>query len=665
MSLEVRTMRSATSYFNCTLFKKNLTRFWPIWALYGVIWMVSLPLSMLTSGRQSDLEHLARRWVLDAAATEGLILAVPFGLLAAMAVFSYLYNHRSAGLMHALPIRREGLFLTNYLSGLAFLLLPLCVVFVSTLAAEALMGVVYLPALLTWFCLQILYVLFFYSFAVFCAMFTGNLLALPAFYGILNLLVYVMTYLISALFQLFLFGFYSANRMDAFAAWLTPALMLGRTVNVSRVELEPNVSSYSLGGIPTALLYAAVGLVLAALALVLYRRKQIESAGDVVSVAWVRPVFKYGCAFCSALSLGIFLYSIFIWDLPRSPWALLIFMLLCGAVGYFAAEMLLQKSFRVFRKWKGCVVFSLVLVAATCALTFDVTGFERRVPETGAVQSVLLRSNSTMPYDSGNQHSFLFSDPEHIALVTGLHQSIVDSRVTLRLMDKETLYEPLPLPDGTTTQVQTQGILFLHLDYSMRDGSIVTRRYDIPVTDALLADPSSPAARLDALLNRPEQLVQAYGGELGLNDPREGVHLVNTTLSYYDTAHMSYTTDTLPQDSGLPEALLSAVRADLEAGRIGRRYLIENEARLTNCYYNDLTFTFYVPDRYFDREEGAYSNTYDVTVTLQTTAAETLKVLQEYGAVNETKLLVPVANVDHPVSDGDPAVKETTIIPVQ
>ena len=36
MSWEVRTMRSATSYFNFTLLRKNVARFWPIWSLYGL-----------------------------------------------------------------------------------------------------------------------------------------------------------------------------------------------------------------------------------------------------------------------------------------------------------------------------------------------------------------------------------------------------------------------------------------------------------------------------------------------------------------------------------------------------------------------------------------------------------------------------------------------------
>lgn len=53
-----------------------------------------------------------------------------------MAVFGYLYSTRSACMMHALPLRRETLFTTQYLAGLSFLLLPLAAVGIITLAAE-------------------------------------------------------------------------------------------------------------------------------------------------------------------------------------------------------------------------------------------------------------------------------------------------------------------------------------------------------------------------------------------------------------------------------------------------------------------------------------------------------------------------------------------------
>ena len=48
-----------------------------------------------------------------------------------------------------------------------------------------------------WLAMQVLLTLFFYSFAVFCAMFTGHILALPAFYGILSVLAVVMVQLVN------------------------------------------------------------------------------------------------------------------------------------------------------------------------------------------------------------------------------------------------------------------------------------------------------------------------------------------------------------------------------------------------------------------------------------------------------------------------------------
>ena len=185
MSWEVRTMQFGTSYFNKTLFAKHFARFWPIWGLYGLIWTMCLPLGILLDSRSGWTQVRARVLPLNYLDTSGwfsaaTFLAVVFGLLAAMAVFSYLYSARSVGLFHALPLRREGLFLTSYLAGLGFLILPNLAVFLLALAAEAACGAVVFSSLFTWLVVSSLLNLFFYSFAVFCAMFTGHILALPS-----------------------------------------------------------------------------------------------------------------------------------------------------------------------------------------------------------------------------------------------------------------------------------------------------------------------------------------------------------------------------------------------------------------------------------------------------------------------------------------------------
>ena len=87
---------------------------------------------------------------------------------------------------------------------------------------------------------------------------------------------------------------------------------------------------YFFTGLAAALAYALVGLALSAVGLLVYRVRSLETAGDVVAVKWVRPVFKYGVALCTAVTIGIFLQP----AVPLPPaggmWPLLGLLLLGG-----------------------------------------------------------------------------------------------------------------------------------------------------------------------------------------------------------------------------------------------------------------------------------------------------------------------------------------------
>ena len=632
MSWEVRTMRSGTSYFNKTLFAKHFARFWPIWGLYGLIWTMCLPLGILLDSRSGWTQVRARVLPLNYLDTSGwfsaaTFLAVVFGLLAAMAVFSYLYSTRSVGLFHALPLRREGLFLTSYLAGLGFLILPNLAVFLLALAAEAACGAVVFSSLFTWLVVSSLLNLFFYSFAVFCAMFTGHILALPAFYVVLNGLAAGLAVLFGQMAHEFLFGFDGASWLTGLASWLSPVLQLSAcrvvfpaVTDAAGYSVADEASAY-FTGLGYVALYALVGVALAAVALAVYRRRQLETAGDVVSVSWVRPVFKYGVAFCAAVALGETLYSLFSALLPRGAWGLLLMLLLWGAVGYFVAEMLLRKKFWVFRgSWKGCAVLLCCLTAAMCLMEFDVTGFERRVPDPARVQAVSLDAGSTAPYDDSNGQGLLLDGPEDIAAVTELHRAIVARKAAIEGTEPGYTYERL----DSGLEVETSGQSWVQLRYTLTDGSVVTRSYRIPLTQEALDDPDTPAARLDALLNAPGQAEKAYFGAMA-----EGDYLISAVVTQpqYD-GEGAYYYDEKPVDSVGLEALWSAVQADLADGSLGRRYLLENQARLENCYVNDLILTFRRAGQ-AARADG--SDTYSVTVTLQTTGARTLAALEQYG----------------------------------
>lgn len=634
MSWEVKTMQSGTScskapnpWWNAALLRKNATRFWPIWGAYGAA-LLLMPLLLLTDGLNRtnyaySVDDIATG-VLAFACPIGLVLAAVFSILAAMAVFSYLYNPRSVGLMHSLPIRREGLFLTNYVSGLAFMVVPQVVVFLLTLGVSALLGAVSVGALIQWLLSQICFVLFFYSFAVFCAMFTGNILALPVFYGILNFLAGGLYLLLNQLLQQFVYGYYGSYIMEKAAYWLTPALVFYRAGEVGAT----GGGGYRLYGLHIILLYALVGLVLAGAALAVYRRRSLETAGDVVSVRWVRPVFKYGVAFCVAVTLGQFLYFLFNAVLPGGIWPMLCLILLSGLIGYFASEMLLRKSFRVFAKsWKGGLALCLVLVGACCVMDFDLLGFNR-APSADRVAAVQVSGLNTWPSDDASNVSFYFTDPAEIQAVLDLHSTIARERRELQegLISGWNDYEY-----GEYKQDR------LYLYYEMTDGSSLSRRYELPLYLADLSDPESITAQIAALAGRRDLVEQQYFG--GIPGDAE---LVEVSIdSVFDTAAATYNSVTADNEADR-EALLAAVKADLAAGRIGKRFLFEDAERRSTCYTANLRLIFYRSSTVLDEDGKPYDRSWDdrVEISLQTTATETLKCLTELGLIDDAHILV-------------------------
>lgn len=644
-------MRSVTSWFNPTLFKKNLKRFWPVWGLYLTIWMFMFPIGLIMDNYSE--EYFANREILDFLGNIGLVMALIFSILAAMAVWSYLFNHRSAGLMHQLPIRREGLFLTNYLSGLAFFVIPNAVVFVCTLLAELAVRYVNVENLFLWFVGMTLMEIFFFSFGTFCAMFTGHILALPAFYGILNGLVYGLSMLIDLALSNFVFGYSRVDWIGGVATLLTPVFMFGEVG--AQAQLMPDQTyTYHMEGAEVLLIYAALGLILAALALVVYRRRQVEQAGEVVTVKWVRPVFCYGVAFCSALAFGTVMFEIFSGALPETAWTLLFFMMVCGAVGYFIAQMLLEKSFRVFGKWRGCGAFLVVLAALVCVMEFDLTGYESWVPEQGEVASVNLHVNSTSPYDTASQFDISDeTDPEVIAAVIAAHQAIVEQG------DPGDFQANSEKGQGGY-YVQTVGHGGMEVTYTLSDGRTVTRDYlrEVPMIAEDLDDPTTVTGKLDALINQPKLVEDSYG--LKDIDPDTVVEVSVATVAIEESY---YYTENVSLDKGAYERVLQAVLRDMEEGNLGHRYLMDSEERMTNCLVNDLTFMVYHKEEKegsagvaYDGEINDISYTSSYTVTLQVTAKHTLAALAQEGVLPGPVYLLTQAQTEE--VDGKWAVEE-------
>lgn len=536
-----------------------------------------------------------------------------------MALFSYLYQSRSACMIHSLPIRREGLFLTNYISGLLFFAVPHTAVALLLLLVELAAGDVSLWALGCWWLLMNGACLFFFSFAVLCAQFTGHLLALPALYVIFNGLVAGVTTVLNWLLASRLYGF------DGFVDGtlvnlLTPVWGLA---NAADWFIQDGVL---VMGSPLAYgVYALVGLVMAALALALYLRRQVETAGDVIAVPWLRPVFKYGVALCAGLTLGV--ATVAIVGLTGSV-LLWLFVVLWGAAGYFVAEMLLKKSFRVLRAWKGACAVVLVMLVLCAGVELDAFGYEARVPAADQVASVTVRGIDSEPYDDGSYLSLELTDPEDIALVTALHQAMVDQ------------HKGTGAYAGNAAQTGVSYSKSFFVEYQMKDGSFLKRQYwtemspadlNVPGTTAhaaaLLADPDVVWAAYD--LDRYESYT-AQTVELNGLDQETGESYMTTVVTGPDGARL----------------LWEAVLQDFREGNLGTRYLFDTQQRRENCYFNDL---FLYLTR-VELDENGERTTVDAsfTVTLTPQASHTLAALEELGALDRVELIPYGDVVDTP-----------------
>ena len=482
MSWEVPTMRSRTSFFNGTVFGKNLTRCWPVWAVYALILILFIPLGLLGSVSRpaADPEYaltaaeLGRQVLSRATSILPILLDAVCSCAAALAAFGYLYNTKSCAAIAALPLRREGTFLSCCLSGLVWL-------FGAHVLAALILSVVELCAglfaaryILLWLIFAGGRILAFYGLACLCAMLTGNGVIMALLYGVLNFLAVGAETLIRSFLSLFIYGYEFTNSGDL--GFLSPVYELFRfSSDVYGSEGDPALLSFTGA-------YAAAGVVMLACALLLYRRRRMEAAGDAVAVRALRPVFKYCMASGCALALGALIYGIVFRSLPLpSVASVAISALIGGFIGYLAAQMLLKKTFRVGRGgWAGFAVFAVILCALIGATSADLFGIQRYIPPAERVESLTVYMHA-----DGNSRLVL-TDEGEIRRFEELHSRILQEKA-----------------QHTGTAVYP-----VKFRYSLRDGRTVARSYAVSFENDRGSDASSAAGLLQELWNDPETVAR-------------------------------------------------------------------------------------------------------------------------------------------------------------
>lgn len=476
-------MPRKTSFCNAALLRSDIKRYWPLLFLYVAVWVVILPMQILSASRECDgvadgimtVLQMKQHNVIIQSIPASVVMSLLFGCFAAMAVWSYLMSGRTVGLMHALPVTRTQAFFSHILSVLGALTAGNVLIFLLTALCSAGFSYVDWTALGTWLLLTELMALFFFALGSLCAMVTGWLLAVPVLYGAMNVVALLLYAVISTMTQMFYFG-YSSGDIPEFITWLTPvgriwdAVANGGAQPVEVQFREPiGTQTYHRFQLPasafsTCIIYAAVDIALLALVWWLYKKRPSETAGDAMSFRWLQPIARWSIGLCGGLGLGLFLNYVI---LGSSFAGLLICQLVMGVICFFAAQMLLKKKFRIFtsRWWVETLALVLTLLAVTLCIKLDITGYQHRVPDAEDVTSVR--------FDASYAH-FTTDDPAAVESVISLHRAILEQYdETGERLENRTY---LDTEDGPITR-------YVRVDYQLRNGTSLCREWRVSIVN--------------------------------------------------------------------------------------------------------------------------------------------------------------------------------------
>ena len=566
-------MRSKTSCFNKTIFRKNMTRFAPVWGVYALCLAVGIGI-LYGNGGTHRAFHFANNMIGDVPYILALANLV-YALVTVQLLFGDLYNSRVCNMLHAFPVSREGWFVTNVTSGLVMNLIPTAVMAVT--AAPLLLGSLFENAvsLAFWiFLIANLQYICFFGMAVFAALCVGNRFTMVAGYGLMNSFAYIAYWLIDTIYTPMLYGV------------ITPTALMYNLTPISHMMDQPYMQTESyvyelqqkfgndLNGATASFtlteqwwrlwVLAGVGLVFLMLALVLYKHRKLECAGDAVAFPALVPIFQVLCAIFVATAASYFMEHYLNMVGMNFP------VLCLGlVVGWFIAQMLIERSTRVFRlrAFLGLGVLALVFGGSLLLTKMDVLGIQTYQPKVDEVEQVFFESD-------WSRGRYLKADADIEAMLRLQSDALANpaEQSGTYVLDKNGAWVRwIDSNDGTYADEGRFGdctyVAEIGLRYELTSGKIVKRRYNVWV------DTEAGAVANTYLSQWPE---------LDYDTEVDGVEVsrLELVMQGFRSFSLNYMEDKeMPEicfDKEAAKELLEAVYADCLAGHMAQHPFFHN-----------------------------------------------------------------------------------------
>lgn len=459
-------MTSNRSFFNKNYFKQNLKQHQATQTISIIAFFILMILPVLV-GVNHVLEYASFRLENIGAVEERIVSVIHpafkvqnefmrsamivGGIVVASNVFKYLHSKKQVDFFHSIPISRKTLFFNNYITGI-FMVLP---VFwatyiisygIASVSLSSFGGVnLDIQSMVMSVIIHSLVFIMSYTTSVIANILVGNSII---GYILSALLLSAMDMILNVEEALRIEFLYNMYNIEPFFSMGTNSPIINLyhlTENNMRYTRGYGVSFlYSSTVIQAVAIYSVFTLIVIFVAYKLFEKRPSESAGNCMSFAITKPIFKYLGVVLYSILIAIFTYNVFS---TSKEIALYIGLAIATVILHCAVEAIydfdVKSMFKNYKSIFGCFIISACIIFGYQS---DIFGLNNELYAVDEVESVTIGSQGVFDSSYGyGMHSnsdsnfyrltpevsnfeVFFEDEENIAKVIDMHNISNETR---------------------------------------------------------------------------------------------------------------------------------------------------------------------------------------------------------------------------------------------
>lgn len=411
-------MRWITSWYKRELTKQNFRLAGWLSVGYFIVLLLSIVIGQIDrfshmNKNPSDYYYYDNLMIHGGFIPAVLLFIMP--TLTALVLFRYLHKQDASDFIHSLPSKRKTIYLHHTIFGVFSILLPQILTYISLVIVDQTMdhqNLLHLADINRWFHISASTAIIVFAVSVLVAMLTGVTLVQLIFTYIFLFLPVGLTFLVVFNMHYALPGLSMNYLIDDVIVHFSPL------TDLNHVFMEADMNWIKV------IIYYGLALMIFGFSYLLYKRRPVESANQAIAFHSLKPIFIYSFT-GSFMMIGGMYAGVFEYELPM----LFLMYFIFSIIGYYISQMIVEKSWRVFKKVKQYGFFLVGAVLLIIGFSLDITGFVHRVPDLDEIEEAYVidddyNFNERVNY-YGRQPGF--TDPDDIKTIQSLHEDLIDS----------------------------------------------------------------------------------------------------------------------------------------------------------------------------------------------------------------------------------------------